>query len=201
MTGARGEPGDETESPVAARPDPAAAVAPYPVWIAPLAWALAVLLVVALSGLAAMVFHASGAAVQKVADRIETAADDLRPEPDVAPLPGLPPARPETDKVSADEGASGPVEISEPSWRVRPGVSFPDKALRLGVEVGEVVLDCPVDIEGRIASCWIVSETPADVGFGQAALEGAIQARLTPRTVNGVAKGGRVRFTTRFALK
>lgn len=192
--------GETAEGPVAARPD-LAATSPSPTWVAFVAWAVALTVIVALSGLAAATFRSTGAAVQDAADRLENATAELRPPPEITPLPGLPPARPETaHEASGDETASDAV-VTEAAWLRRPVGDFPEKAQRLGVEYGEVQLECPVDAEGRIASCWILSETPTGAGFGQAALEGAVQARLSPRTVNGLARSGTVRFTTRFALE
>jgi protein TonB len=62
------------------------------------------------------------------------------------------------------------------------------------------MLSCGVEADGAMSGCTIVSEEPVGAGYGAAALEAAAQARLSPRTVEGVAAGGTVRFTVRFRL-
>lgn len=200
MTTPGGDQGGEDEretvtGPVAARSSLAAAASPSPTWVAILAWAVALLVILALSGLAAVAVRTYGTARPLITLQIGGAREPAY----VAPLPGAPPAMPETAEDKAE--GEGQAVVVAPTWQVRPGGVFPNKAQRLAVEYGEVELQCPVDAEGRIQSCWILRETPAGVGFGQAALAGAVEARLSPRTVDGVARGGMVRFTTRFALQ
>ena len=57
-----------------------------------------------------------------------------------------------------------------------------------------------MNANGSVTACTIISETPAGAGFGAAALSAARRARLSPRSVDGVATGGKVRFGTSFRL-
>jgi len=72
------------------------------------------------------------------------------------------------------------------------------------VRYGTVVLECEVRTNGSVVDCVIVSEAPAGRGFGEAALQGARQARLSPRSRAGMRVGrnglGRVRLTGRITL-
>jgi TonB family protein len=105
------------------------------------------------------------------------------------------------DDVAGRGRAGGDAGIvTNPSWQVPPRPGFPELALRRRIEAGRVELQCPVKADGTIRSCWILSETPAGVGFGQAALTSTVRARLQPRTVDGVATGGMIRFSVNFRL-
>ncbi len=90
--------------------------------------------------------------------------------------------------------------ISNPAWLVRPSGEYPEAALAVGIEGGAVQLECDVLATGQMRACKILSERPSGYGFGEAALDGARPARLSPRSVDGVATDGTVRFETRFAL-
>ena len=106
-------------------------------------------------------------------------------------------AEPVADRVSEGQ----PEAITNPSW-VRPPMplSYPAAAIEQGLTSGEAMLSCGVEADGAMSGCTIVSEEPVGAGYGAAALEAAAQARLSPRTVEGVAAGGTVRFTVRFRL-
>ena len=122
----------------------------------------------------------------KKEDRVEyTGPPVIVPGPPPPPAPAPPPR---------------PPVITNPSWSSRPAGEFPERALSRGIESGVVQLECTVNANGSVSGCTILSESPSGSGFGQAAISGARRARLTPRSVDGVAVGGRVRFTTRFAL-
>lgn len=173
-----------------------------PLWIVLLGWGGALVLILGVSGLAAGLFKAGQTSVDRIEFQWPERADTAAP-PFVQPLPGLPPSMPPSgrDETSSEPSAEGDrVTIVMPRWRERPQADFPNKALRLGIDAGEVELQCPVDADGRIPSCWILNETPPGAGFGEAALAGAVGARLEPRTVDGIATPGTVRFRTRFAL-
>ncbi len=64
---------------------------------------------------------------------------------------------------------------------------------------GEVVLDCDVDVGGRL-SCVVASETPAGQGSGDAALRIAQAHVMRPAMENGaVAVRGRYRMVVPFS--
>lgn len=115
------------------------------------------------------------------------APDPFAPAAGTEPEPTAPPAR---------QAAL----ITNPTWNRRPGADFPERASSRGIRFGSTSLECRTNPNGSITDCEIISETPAGAGFGQAALAGARQAQLTPRSVDGVAPGGKVRFTTQFSL-
>lgn len=164
-------------------------------WVGLLAWCGAIALALALAGLPILVLRFSplGHVLDDWGTR--TTAEQVEPEVHVEPLPGRPPQGDEDQKPRAE----GRI-IGNPSWVVQPRPQFPDLAMSKGVETGRVELQCPVEVDGTIKSCWILSETPAGVGFGQAAVAAAAQARLHPRTVDGVPTRGMVRFATNFRM-
>jgi protein TonB len=91
--------------------------------------------------------------------------------------------------------------ISRVDWARQPSVEFPERAQARGIESGSVSLTCVVGSDGTPRDCSITSEDPAGAGFGQAALSAMRRARFSPRTVDGVAEGGRANFTIRFRLE
>lgn len=91
--------------------------------------------------------------------------------------------------------------ITNPSWSRYPmPLSYPAAALEQGLTNGRADLSCAVEADGRVSACAIVSEDPVGAGFGAAALQAAAEARLSPRTVDGMATGGTVRFSVRFTM-
>jgi len=65
---------------------------------------------------------------------------------------------------------------------------------------GRVTLDCEVLSSGGVRDCVIRSERPAGLGFGQAALEAASKAQMSPGSMRDWEEGRRIRFTTRFEV-
>ncbi len=119
------------------------------------------------------------------------------------PLVQIAPPSQETPRPEPGPPVTGPdgLAISNPGWIVPPRPEFPRQAQRANLESGFVQLDCIATADGRIRACDVVTETPAGAGFAQSAVEAAKAARLRPRTVNGEATGGRIRFSTRFSLR
>jgi len=96
---------------------------------------------------------------------------------------------------------AGPVTISDPRWIERPrdlARYYPRRAIGRDVE-GSVVLDCLVSTQGRL-TCDVLSETPANFGFGEAALRIAADHRMAPATRDGAAVEGRYRMRVPFEL-
>jgi len=62
---------------------------------------------------------------------------------------------------------------------------FPAAALK-GKITGSALMTCAVDEDGYLADCVIDEETPAGMGFGNAALEVSAYMRMFPATNYGV---------------
>jgi len=61
---------------------------------------------------------------------------------------------------------------------------FPDRGLRNNIN-GKVRFQCLVTAKGQLVNCKITSETPADMGFGDATLKIVKQFRVKPKLING----------------
>lgn len=85
-------------------------------------------------------------------------------------------------------------------WLLPPTPSFPQSALDQGIQSGRVELECTFGSGSQLSDCTIVSETPIDVGFGQAALRGLRIARGSLRGLNQ-PQSGRHRFAINFAVQ
>ena len=118
------------------------------------------------------------------------------------------PAEPATTaSISTDPGATGPVvdpgppTISNPHWLQTPrdlARYYPMMAVRREIE-GAVQLDCLVTTSGAL-QCAVVSETPANWGFGAAALRIAENYRMVPATRDSAPVEGRYRMHVPFRL-
>lgn len=94
-----------------------------------------------------------------------------------------------------------PATITNPHWLRRPtdlGRYYPRRALERGVE-GQAVLNCLVSTTGAL-SCTVLSETPHDWGFGEAALRIARDHQMQPASRGGENVVGRYRMVVPFAL-
>ena len=110
------------------------------------------------------------------------------PKAEPAPLPEPAPAAAPQAQV-----------ITNPGWTRHPmPMSYPAAALEQGSYSGSADLSCTVQADGSVSGCTILDETPVGLGYGAAAVAAAADARLSPRSLEGVAVGGTVRFTIRF---
>ena len=75
---------------------------------------------------------------------------------------------------------------------------FPPKAADAGLATGRAVLDCLADARGNMTGCQVVSEDPAGMDFGPAAIRVAQAMGVNPWTEDGhAADGAHVRFALR----
>ena len=147
---------------------------------------------------------------------------DLAPPPEPPPLvrDTPPPPQPTTDDEPQETlvvleqpprifeagpiftpGPTGPALITNPRWLRQPrdlARYYPSRALSRNI-TGQVVLDCLVDANGAL-NCSVVSETPANWGFGDAARRIASDYRMVPAMRDGQAVEGRYRMRVPFEV-
>jgi protein TonB len=94
--------------------------------------------------------------------------------------------------------------IINPDWLRRPSAGdvakvYPAEA-RAGRVSGHTVVDCLVGTNGTPHDCQVSEETPAAMGFGDAALKMAAQTLFIPRRVDcAPVDGGRVKMPFSFS--
>lgn len=133
-------------------------------------------------------------------------------QPEPARTPPPPPREPEAQQAPSptpaptltpqpqDTGPREPVTITDPVWVSRPRNPerfYPREAFMQGL-AGQVVLDCNVDVEGRL-TCVVASETPEGRGFGEAALRIANAHVMRPATRDGAPAPARYRMVVPFS--
>lgn len=92
-----------------------------------------------------------------------------------------------------------PSMITNPQWSQPPQLVYPEAALNANAE-GAVTMSCTVTRARRLSDCQVREDTTPGFGFAEAALDGAATARVSPRTVDGLAVNAKATWTARFRL-
>jgi TonB family protein len=98
--------------------------------------------------------------------------------------------------------AAAPIVIVNPDWLRRPSGDDLSRAFPAGPATkgigGKVEISCVVSVTGALRSCQVVSETPAGLGFGAAALVMSSQFLMKPAMRNGAPVEASVRVPINF---
>ena len=133
-----------------------------------------------------------GAAAIAIAQKVRLKPDELPARLDL-PMRFDPPPPPERAPVF--QTASGQYR-----YLGGPGPYWPERAARMGIE-GEAVIDCRTSDKGALSSCIVVSETPSEAGFSDAALRMAQKRWMTVAPLDVASAWVRVRVPFRLARK
>ena len=99
-----------------------------------------------------------------------------------------------------------PIEVYDPIWlrSVNPtyvAQIYPAAAAKADIRSGGAEVECTVQHDGSLKSCAVTSETPAGMGFGDAALQVASVMAMNPWTAQGdPVDGARIRLPVRLEL-
>jgi hypothetical protein len=123
--------------------------------------------------------------------------------PTTAPATNPPPVQvASTQPASTTPPTTRPAPRGQVVWAQRPSARriselYPSRALREGVG-GRVELSCNV-LATQSLSCSVASESPAGLGFGQAALSASSSYRASPSLSDGAAStGAQARIVVQF---
>lgn len=123
-------------------------------------------------------------------------------EPPAPPVLRAPPVEarqplPPTPRMLAPPSPPAPPSnpvLTKPDWVQKPSGeavtrAYPKAALAAELG-GRVTLSCLVNADGTVSQCKVISENPADMGFGEAAVSLSRLFRMRDKTADGIPVGG-----------
>lgn len=99
-----------------------------------------------------------------------------------------------------------PVQVVSPEWLTGPDPNmvaavFPAQAAKAGLRTGVGVVTCEVAHDGHLTACTVSGESPANLGFGEAALRIGATMSMNPWTKQGdPVDGARVNLPIRLNI-
>jgi protein TonB len=99
---------------------------------------------------------------------------------------------PPPDEFIAYEQQPQPLKLEQPK--------YPEMAKKAGIE-GEVYVKVFVNTDGEVLKAIVLKETPLNVGFGDAAIEAAMQGKWKPAMQNKQPVGVWVAYPIKFTLR
>ena len=112
----------------------------------------------------------------------------------------------QSSDTSTQETSDGPQhQVVRPNWRKIPSGDdmahfYPEGAMRRELG-GKALMQCKVAREGTLYACTVISESPPNEGFGEAALKLAPYFEMTPQMEDGrPVAGGVVRIPVVFNI-
>ena len=127
---------------------------------------------------------------------------------DEATATGSPPALSQGARVEPAKpvraAPQAPEQSDAPAWSALPSSKMIDRVYPLDAFAagrgGDVTLNCLELVDGRVADCRIMDETPSGAGFGRAALTLSRSFRFTPFLKGGSAVQARIRIPYGFSV-
>ena len=127
-----------------------------------------------------------------------------QPLQQVAPAASVAPSASSLDARTTPATTPAP-ERTSPDWARLPSAEdmaryYPERAQRMEIS-GQATIACVVLATGDLSDCSIVSESPPDMGFGDATLRASRLFKMKPATLLGQpVDGGKVRIPITWKL-
>lgn len=108
------------------------------------------------------------------------------------------------DPPGSGSGDMGGVKIGGSDWaslpdETRMAALYPEAAAKAGIEEGQITLTCTIGGGGKLGGCVVKAESPANLGFGAAALAIADGFKVNAWTADGKpTDGARINLPIRY---